>query len=82
MKTYTVDFVTLGGDHDTTTIRVRALSERDAITRAVMKQYGRRAWFFRDSGLPIGHYGQIMESIPRTSTSTSLTGRIRIDVTI
>jgi hypothetical protein len=80
MTIFTVEFITLSGDRNTTTVRVRAHNERDAIARAVTKQYGPRAWFFRDRGLPIGNYGQVMESIPRTSTSTSRTGRIRIDV--
>lgn len=55
----------------------------EMIDRAVKKLYGKRCFFFEDSGLP--GYGQIFEAIRPTKNNSqpgnsSKTGRVRIDI--
>jgi hypothetical protein len=68
---------------DTYTSTHRTTDEGEAISRAVHKHFGKRAFFHRDSGIRHGYYGQIFRNITRsgeTFTATSVTGRIRVDV--
>jgi hypothetical protein len=80
MKTYTITIrdCLLAGTQRTT--RVRAATEAEARDRAVRKLYGKTAWLWQDSGLPVG-YGQITKPLRSDSyTSNCITGRVCVQV--
>lgn len=79
-KQYTV---TLNGSIESDcTIRVLALSEHDAIDRAVARIFGKSAWWWSDSGLGY-EYGQVCKPVPQKlgGGNSCLTGRVNWRVT-
>ena len=53
-----------------------------AVSRAIRKLFGRKAWFHRDSGLAnLGMYGQVVEpAYKNPGANNCLTGRVRVTV--
>ena len=75
-----------GCSHDSKTWET-VVVEQDkmtAIEKAVVKLFGKRAFFQQDNGLSsIGRYGQIFRSVPNTGSgwrANSVTGRIFVSV--
>lgn len=62
---------------------VRLDDNESAIERAVCKLWGRKASFWRDNERPRNgvSYGQIVKWLPKGHCYTSLTGRVRVEVT-
>lgn len=76
----TVTIVELGSRGTTTTTRHRS-SGWDAIRIAVKRRYGSAASFWRDQGLAVGYYGQIVVPTGQPGDHwRCVTGRVRIDV--
>jgi len=87
-RLYTVTIRHLTSRSPERTVRVRAITEADALARGVAKAYGPRCSLQRDAGLSHGYYGQIVCSLSpaerrkRASgavwAADAVTGRVRI----
>lgn len=80
MALYTVTVRDCDSTLRTRIANVRAADEQEARTRAVAKLFGRRAFWWPDSGLG-PTFGQVC--VPaRTGGNNCITGRLRVDVRV
>lgn len=78
MKTVTIRECKIDGR--TWTHHARTNDRWDAIDRAIARHFGKAASFHRDLGITHGLYGQVARYVPKANASTTLTGRVRIEV--
>lgn len=76
-RLYTVRFVACG-EGTTRETRVLAPTRGLATDRACAKLYGRKAFWWADSGLP--GYGQVCVPQPEVNASRCITGRMHLEV--
>ena len=79
MKTYTVTVTELTGTRRQHETRVRAEDEHSAAAKGITKLFGKRAGWFRDSGIRTGNYGQVTMPV-KTGGQTCITDRARLEV--